>query len=221
MSRRIHASDYLLGELSEAERSEAERQLREEPELRAQVERLRPLVQDLNDLPAEAWRAIEPAPSAAKLPSAAGRGRLRLRLALASGIACLALIGAGLGLGALIFGDDGRGTGSASTVVLRPVTPRASRATGTASLDEAGARATIRVSGLPPSAPSSYYELWLMDGPDRLVSLGSFGVPASGDATVSVPLPVDARLFHFVDISLEPVDGGPQHSGISVLRAPT
>jgi anti-sigma-K factor RskA len=223
MTGRIDPSDYLLGELTEAERKQAERRLREEPEFRAQVERLQPVVNELRDLPPQAWQLSEHPEEVAPSPPAAGqRGRWpRLRLALAAGVACAVLIGAGLGIGALIFGSDGGGSASAATVVLRPVAPRASRATGTASLDEKDARATVRVSGLSPSAPTSYYELWLMDGPDRLVSLGSFRVPASGDATVTVPLPVDARLFHFLDISVEPVDGGPQHSGVSVLRAPT
>ncbi len=221
MSDRVDASDYLLGELSEADRAAADQRLREDPAFAAQVERLRPLVRDLRDLPPEAWQAIDHAASPAPPALRGARRWPRLRLAMAAGAACLALIGAGIGVGAALFAGKESGPASASTVVLRPVAPRASRATGTASLDESDARATVRVSGLPPSAPTSYYELWLMDGPERLVSLGSFRVPASGDATVSVPLPVDARLFHFIDISLEPIDGGPEHSGVSLLRAPT
>ena len=60
-----------------------------------------------------------------------------------------------------------------------------------------------------------------MDGPDRLVSLGSFRVPASGTAEVDVPLPVPVRDFAYVDVSAEPDDGDPAHSGASVLRGPT
>jgi len=217
----MELSDYLLDELTDAERSEFELRLREEPELRAQVARLGPLVQDLGELPPEAWRAVEPALMDVQRTPRPRVRRPRLRLALAVGAMCSLLIAVGVGIGALLYRNSDRGTASTATVVLRPVTPRASRATGTASLDEARATATVRVTGLPPSAPTSYYELWLMNGPNRLVSLGSFRVPSSGTATVSVPLPVDARLFHFVDISLEPIDGGPQHSGISVLRAPT
>ena len=222
MSGRFDPSDYLLGELTAAERAEAERLLREEPKLREQIERLQPVVHELRDLPPEAWQLSELQPEPV-VPRPAKRRRTwpRLRVALAAGAGCAVLIGAGIGVGALIFGSDQSGSTAATTVALRPVTSRASRATGTASLDDADARATVRVRGLPPSAPSSYYELWLMDGPDRLVSLGSFRVPRSGAATVNVPLPVDARLFHYVDISLEPLDGGPEHSGVSVMRAPT
>ncbi len=221
MSRGIDPSDYLLGELSESERAEAERLLREEAGFREQIERLQPVVSELRDLPPEAWRLSEQSDERLAPSTPPPARRRRMRLALASAAACAALVGVGVGVGALIFSGGEKASTSAATVVLRPVTPRASRASGTARLDEANSEATVQVRGLPPSAPTSYYELWLMDSPNHLVSLGSFRVPASGSATVSVPLPVDPRLFHFVDISLEPVNGGPQHSSVSVLRAST
>jgi hypothetical protein len=46
-------------------------------------------------------------------------------------------------------------------------------------------------------------------------------VPASGEAEVTVPLPVDVSDFRFVDVSAEEDDGDPGHSGVSVLRGPT
>jgi anti-sigma-K factor RskA len=79
----------------------------------------------------------------------------------------------------------------------------------------------VRVTGLAPSAGRDFYELWLMDGTDRLVSIGSFRVPSSGSAEVAVPLPVPVRDFRFIDVSREPEDGNPAHSGDSVLRGPT
>ena len=87
------------------------------------------------------------------------------------------------------------------------------------SSDDGGLR--VWVSGLAPSRPGAYYELWLLDGPERLLSLGSFRVPASGAAEVTVPLPVDVTDFRFVDVSVESADGDPGHSGVSVLRGPT
>jgi len=82
-------------------------------------------------------------------------------------------------------------------------------------------RLRVSVSGLRPSDGGSFYELWLLDGPDRLVSLGSFRVPASGSVEVDVPLPVPVEDFRFIDVSREPEDGDPAHSGASVLRGPT
>jgi hypothetical protein len=81
--------------------------------------------------------------------------------------------------------------------------------------------ALVRVSGLRPSSPGDFYEVWLLDDakrPGRLISLGSFRVPGSGAATVEVPVPVDPERFVF-DVSVEPQDGDPAHSGDSVLRA--
>jgi hypothetical protein len=87
------------------------------------------------------------------------------------------------------------------------------------SSDDGGLR--LQVSGLAPSASGDFYELWLLDGPERLLSLGAFRVPASGSAEVTVPLPVEVTDFRFVDVSAERDDGDPGHSGASVLRGST
>jgi hypothetical protein len=34
-------------------------------------------------------------------------------------------------------------------------------------------------------------------------------------------MPVDSQLFKFIDISVERLDEGPEHSGLSVMRART
>ena len=79
----------------------------------------------------------------------------------------------------------------------------------------------MRVTGLEPSADGEFYELWLLNSADDLVSLGSFDVPASGEIEVTVPVPSGAEdSFAALDISVEPGDGKPAHSGRSVLRAP-
>ena len=43
---------------------------------------------------------------------------------------------------------------------------------------------------------------------------------ADGTARASLPLPVDPARFRYFDLSLEPADGDPGHSGRSVLRGP-
>jgi hypothetical protein len=61
-----------------------------------------------------------------------------------------------------------------------------------------------------------FYEVWLLDAnAQRLVSLGLL----EGD-TGRFPLPdqVDVSEFPVVDVSIEPVDGDPAHSGDSVVR---
>lgn len=224
MSGRIEPSDYLLGELSASEREEAERLLREDPAFRAQVERLQPLVGTLSELPGEAWEQVEPPPRAEgrerRIRAGSGRRRLSIRPALAVA-ACAALLAAGVGLGVVLSGDEGSVVATASTVDLRPVSAMAANSHGTARLDGAGETATLTLSGMPASRTGEYYELWLLDGPGKLVSLGSFRVPESGSVRVDVPMPVDPRLFKFLDVSVQRLDEGPEHSGLSVMRAHT
>ena len=71
----------------------------------------------------------------------------------------------------------------------------------------------VETEGLDPA--DGYLELWLLDSSaTRLVSLG----PLRDDGLYDVPTGVDPAEFPVVDVSVEPVDGDPTHSGQSVLR---
>ena len=60
-----------------------------------------------------------------------------------------------------------------------------------------------------------YLELWLIDPTvTRMVSLG----PLRADGLYDLPPGVDPAEFPVVDVSAEPVDGNPAHSGQSLLR---
>ena len=64
----------------------------------------------------------------------------------------------------------------------------------------------------------SYVEVWLIDpdsGLEKMVSLGSI----DGDGSFDLPASIDIRRYRVVDISIEPADGVPTHSGRSILRA--
>jgi anti-sigma-K factor RskA len=80
---------------------------------------------------------------------------------------------------------------------------------------------TLTVKGLKPSPESEFYELWLLGKDGELVSLGSFRVGGDGDSRIEVPLPVDPDRYEYFDISIQPENGSPDHSGRSVLRGPT
>jgi len=222
MSERL--LDYLTGELAPEERAAFEA----EPTRVAEAERLRPVVARLESLEREEWdppeapplvllREPEPEPERARAPRRRRR-LLTLRPVVAAGLAVL-LLAIGVGAGRLL--DSGSTPDRGRVVALDPVEPAGGSAHGTATiLGRAGGRARFVVRGLKPSANGGFYELWLMNSADDLVSLGSFRVPASGNAVVTVPLPADPDGFAALDISAEPADGNPAHSASSVLRAP-
>jgi hypothetical protein len=217
MSERLF--DYLTGELAPEERAAFEA----DPARVAEAERLRPIVTRLESLEREEWDPPE-APAlvlpGTPEPQRAPRRRRRvltLRPLVAAGLALL-LLAIGVGAGRLL--GEGGGPDRGRVLALDAVEPAGGSAHGTATILAHGGRARFVVRGLKPSANGGFYELWLMNSADDLVSLGSFRVPASGKAEVTVPLPADPDGFAALDISAEPADGNPAHSASSVLRAP-
>ena len=218
--------DYLLDDLAPGERAAFE----SDPARVAEAERLRPIVTRLESLDREEWDPPEApalvvprAPEPHRDPRPAPPRRrwvLSLRPAVAAGLAVL-LLAVGVGAGLVLDGRDaGGGTDGGRRLALDPVAPAGRSAHGTATILARDGRARFAVRGLKPSANGDFYELWLMNSADDLVSLGSFRVPASGKAEVTVPLPADPDGFAALDISAEPADGNPAHSARSVLRAP-
>ena len=67
-----------------------------------------------------------------------------------------------------------------------------------------------------PVLEGSYYEVWPID---RAVD-GMFplGVVAPGTQTVELPAGLDLTEFPLLDVSVEPLDGDPTNSGVSVAR---
>jgi Anti-sigma-K factor rskA len=85
-------------------------------------------------------------------------------------------------------------------------------ASGTATLR--GDRLTLRLRNLP-DPDGGVYTVWLYDSiidADRLADVRG--------RTARAKLPKDTKGFEFIDVSLEPRDGNPNHSGQSVLRIP-
>ena len=73
----------------------------------------------------------------------------------------------------------------------------------------------VDTAGLPPA--DGFYEVWLLDLEDgRMIALGV--LDDSGRGRLTVPEGVRVSDYPEVDVSLEPDDGDPAHSGASVLR---
>lgn len=220
-------STYLLGELDSEAAAEFERRLSADPALREEVERLRPVVASLHELPGDVWEAPEPPPLEMP-PAARERRRLpRLRLPAltlrpAAALALSALfLAVGVGLGAVLAGGGGDGAGEGTTLELARIDDGPAGAHGSVRVSDDGARALVDVRGLEPSGSDRFYELWLLDESGRMVALGSFPVGEDGSADVEVPIPVQPSRYRYFDLSLQEDNGSPEHSGISVLRGPT
>ncbi|MEU1972681.1 anti-sigma factor [Microbacterium sp. NPDC019599] len=95
--------------------------------------------------------------------------------------------------------------------------PDHAQAVGTAEVDEArdGAR-TLTVTLEGDAASDDYREVWLIrnDG-EALISLG---VLEGESGSFAIPAGVDLAQYDLVDISFEPIDGDPAHSGDSIVR---
>lgn len=120
------------------------------------------------------------------------------------------------------------GLGIGITAWLRPAVTQLASATLDALPDHAGAEGSAavderadgsRVLTLTLESPSStrgYREVWLMtEDASGLISLGLL----DGDrGDFAIPQNVDLERYQLVDVSVEPTDGDPAHSGDSIVR---
>jgi len=222
-------SDYLLGELPDEQRAELFREIEADPQLSAELAELSPLVATLEDLPAEAWDQVEAPPLKLHRETAApertnpfkeffGRS-FAMRPALAFA-AVLAIFVAGVGVGTLTGGDNSTTSFGpvAMQTSLSPVGELDPAATGQATVKRGGQVIRLKISGLAVNSDNDFYEAWLMDPKDGFISLGTFRVGSDGSTTLDLPVAVATERFPIVDISLQPTNGKPTHSGVSVLR---
>lgn len=99
-----------------------------------------------------------------------------------------------------------------AAVELEPLTGSGS---GRAELVSVGDGVQLRLQTDGLGTPDGYFEVWLIDpSVTELVSLG----PLRADGRYDLPPGVQPAAFPIVDVSVEPVDGDPAHSGDSVLR---
>jgi hypothetical protein len=87
---------------------------------------------------------------------------------------------------------------------------------GTAQLLAGGDRVAVRVTGLPDPGDSRY-AVWLYDS---LLNARQIASSDRGAFSVYARLPPRASRYELLDVSREPDDGNPRHSGQSVLRVP-
>ncbi|MCY7399506.1 MAG: anti-sigma factor [Nocardioides sp.] len=165
-----------------------------------------------------------PVPLPAKRPARpAGRSARRAVPACAAGLAAGLALVAGLGLGRLTGGTEtpeavDPGPDPGTVVAAADLTAlNSDAARGVASAVRDDDMLTLRVEASELGDEDGFHEVWLInvDG-TRMVALG---VLASGDeGEFEVPMGLIEDGYRIVDISVEPEDGDPTHSGVSLAR---
>lgn len=111
--------------------------------------------------------------------------------------------------------DDREGQVVATAEITNAGLPVSNDADGQARLTEVDGefRLELDVPDLPEV--DGFYEVWIID--TNVEGMFSLGV-VTGDGTFSLPPNVDPGDFPVVDVSVEPIDGDPTHSGQSIWR---
>jgi anti-sigma-K factor RskA len=168
-----------------------------------------------DDPPAGMWARIstEAAPVVAFTPTAQRTSRTSRTVWALSAAAAMAAAT----LVAISLRNGSQPTVLASVVLSNAnLSPRALGSSGDATLsnDNGSLILHVEVSNLR-TEPASYFELWMIDKDVKgMVSLGPF----HGNGDYRVPDGIDIAKFPIVDISIEPADGTPTHSGESAVR---
>jgi hypothetical protein len=135
--------------------------------------------------------------------------------------AAAAVSGLVLGAGTTWFAlrDEGAGAAAPDVVATARLQPLPDwRASGTARVLSGpdGQRTLVVEVRAPEPAATGFREVWLLDrAAKRLVSLGVLAGPRG---TYVLPDALDLSTYPVVDVSQEPADGDPAHSGDSIVR---
>lgn len=138
---------------------------------------------------------------------------------LAASVAAAGIVVGGVGGGLLVNGLGGSSEAPPTVVAEVGLDPlpnwQASSGVARVETDDTGAR-TLVVSLAGETPDEGFQEVWLIDRDvTRLVSLG---VLEGTEGRLPIPASVDLDDYAVVDVSAEPLDGDPTHSGDSIVR---
>lgn len=94
--------------------------------------------------------------------------------------------------------------------------PAAPTASGQADVTENAQGRTLDLDVHQLGVPDGFYEVWLID--PTVTKMVPVGVLSGTEGRFSLPAGVNLADYPLVDVSIEPLDGNPAHSGKSVLR---
>ncbi len=163
----------------------------------------------------------DPGPDAAVVPlsaapsARAGRRRPATWLLAAAGIG--GIVVGGVATAALLSGDDAVSPGTLeAATVLDPLPDWDATGEATLSVTSTGEQVLTVTVDAPTTPTGDFQEVWLIDR--DVVGMVSLGPLEGSSGQFVIPAGVDVALFPVVDVSLEPVDGVPTHSGNSIVR---
>jgi anti-sigma-K factor RskA len=147
-----------------------------------------------------------------------GAGAWKRRRYMALGAAAV-IVAAIVGLLAFVARDDGPQGTRVDEVALtnKGLEAAGAGSHGTATLvrTKDGSYALDIDANDLPSITDGFLELWIID--PTVTGMYSLG-PLHGSGRYALPEHVDPAAFPIVDVSIEPTDGAPTHSGKSILR---
>jgi hypothetical protein len=180
-------------------------------ELETPPDRVWARIADELDLTASSSPVPVPSPANDPAVPVQTRRRMRGRWILA---ACLVLFAAvGVGVWGTIAALRPTEIAAATLIAF----PDHAGATGTADVEQARdgtLRLNVTLDG--PSEEGAYREVWLIRS--DATALISLGVLESTSGMFTIPAGIDLADYTLVDISVEPLDGDPVHSGDSIVR---
>ncbi|RZU33944.1 anti-sigma factor [Blastococcus saxobsidens] len=130
-------------------------------------------------------------------------------------VAAAAVAGAVVGAGAVGLVRGGDDVEPVAAVALDALTDEPTSGRAEVVVRGDGTRA-LRVVLDAPDLDDEYYELWVIE--PGVVDMVPLGVVRPGTQTFELPTGLDLGEFPIVDVSVEPLDGDPTHSGVSVAR---
>ena len=186
----------------------------------ADIQKLKTIAKQMTDEdfrrdepPAELWAAIATAMDRPVNDVVTLRpSHRRAWLGIAAVVVAALVIGAGL-----LGPTRGSGTVVASASLTNEgLSPLGAESSGNAEIIRRGRSYRLHLDlQRVPNEVASYTEVWLIDRQVKgMISLGPF----HGNGDYAIPSGVDPANYPIVDVSIEPADGVPTHSGVSIVR---
>jgi hypothetical protein len=157
---------------------------------------------------------VPTAPHGVERPREARRPMWWQRVGLAAAAALLGVAGT-IGVGQLVSRTDEPDVTVQADLGAFGTAPATAHGSARVLAADGTTQLHIHVVDLPPT--DGFYEVWLINpNTGQMISVGILG--DQSDVLLPLAATVDLTQYRLVDVSAEPLDGNPVHSGDSLLR---